>query len=186
MSMSSCGAGSSSPGAPPSIKPPVNHSTSAPEARTAINQEPPMARRAFVVNEAMREKVRYLAGVGVRQDDIAKIVGCAPKTLRRRMRDELDRGVAEANATISGYLFAAAKAGNITAIIFWLKTRAHWRERVTANDPSANTDAGSNSDMVLVLPDNSRDPELTQLLQEAQQKYFARKRQQRQLPPSGT
>jgi hypothetical protein len=40
--------------------------------------------------------------------------------------------------------------------------------------------------MVLVLPDNSRDPELTQLLQEAQQKYFARKRQQQQPPASGT
>ena len=61
--------------------------------------------------------------------DIAKIVGCAPKTLRKRFRDELDRGVAEANATVSGYLLAAAKGGNVTAQIFWLKTRAHWRER---------------------------------------------------------
>jgi hypothetical protein len=33
-----------------------------------------------------------------------------------------------ANATVSGYLFAAAKAGNILEIIFWLKTRAHWRD----------------------------------------------------------
>ena len=41
-----------------------------------------------------------------------------PKTLRKRFRNELDRGVAEANATISGFLFAAAKAGNITAMIF--------------------------------------------------------------------
>ena len=87
-----------------------------------------MARQAFVVNDATRERVRYLAGVGVRQDDIAKIIGCAPKTLRKRFRDELDRGVAEANATVCGYLFAAAKAGNIPAIIFWLKTRAQWRE----------------------------------------------------------
>jgi hypothetical protein len=145
-----------------------------------------MARTVFVVNDGLREKARHLAGLGVPQDDIAKIIGCTAKTLRKRFRDELDRGVAEANATISGFLFAAAKAGNIAAMIFWLKTRAHWRERVAANDPSANADAGANSDMVLVLPDNSRDPELTQLLQEAQQKYFARKRQQRQLPPSGT
>ncbi len=141
-----------------------------------------MARRAFVVNEAMREKVRYLAGVGVRQDDIAKIIGCAPKTLRKRLRDELDRGVAEANATISGYLFAAAKAGNITAIIFWLKTRANWRERMAPDDPIPGTDAESNSKVVLVLPDNSRDPELTQVLRSAQQKYFAGRRQPRRLP----
>jgi hypothetical protein len=136
-----------------------------------------MARTAFVVNEAMREKVRYLAGLGVRQDDIAKIIGCAPKTLRKRLRDELDRGVAEANATISGYLFAAAKAGNIAAIIFWLKTRANWRERMVPDEPIPGANAESNSEVLLVLPDNSRDLELTQVLQDAQDKYFARKRQ---------
>jgi hypothetical protein len=135
-----------------------------------------MARKAFVVNEAMREKVRHLAGVGVPQDAIAKMVGCAPKTLRKRFRDELDRGVAEANATVCGYLFAAAKAGNITAIIFWLKTRAHWRERTASDEPIPGGDAESNSPAVLVLPDNNRDPELTQVLRDAQEKYFTRKR----------
>jgi hypothetical protein len=134
-----------------------------------------MARPAFVVNDAMRERVRYLAGLGVRQEDIAQIIGCAPKTLRKRFRDELDRGVAEANATVSGYLFAAAKAGNITAIIFWLKTRAHWRERMAPDNAIPGADAESNSPVVLVLPDNSRNPELTEVLRDAQEKYFARK-----------
>ena len=135
-----------------------------------------MARRAFVVNAAVRDKVRHLAGVGVAQDDIAKIIGCAPKTLRKRCRDDLDRGVAEANATVSGYLFAAAKAGNVTAQIFWLKTRARWRERTGPEDPIAGGDTDSKSE-VLVLPDNNRDPELTQVLRAAQEKYFARKPQ---------
>jgi hypothetical protein len=135
-----------------------------------------MARRAFAVNDAMRERVRYLAGVGVPQDDIAKIICCAPKTLRKRFPDDLDRGVAEANATMCGYLFAAAKGGNIAAIIFSLKKRA-WRERMTS-DPIAGTDAESNSSVVLVLPDNSRDPELTEVLQKAQEKHFAKKRRQ--------
>ena len=135
-----------------------------------------MARTAFAVTDEIREKVRYLAGVGVPQDDIAKIVGCAPKTLRKRLRDELDRGVAEANATVSGYLFAAAKAGNIAAIIFWLKTRANWRERRSPDEaiPAIGTEANSN--VVLVLPDNGRDPELTQVLQSAQEEYYTRKR----------
>ena len=74
-----------------------------------MKQGPPMARKAFAVNDAVRERVRYLAGVGVPQDGIAKIIGCAPKTLRKRFRDDLDRGVAEATATVSGFLFAAAK-----------------------------------------------------------------------------
>ena len=134
-----------------------------------------MARKAFVVNDAVRERVRHLAGVGLRQDDIAKIIGCAPKTLRKRCREDLDRGVAEANATVSGYLFAAAKAGNVPAQIFWLKTRAHWREKPAPDDPVPGSGAAANSQVVLVLPDNSRDPELTQVLQDAQEKYFARK-----------
>src|SRR6266446_1398339 len=98
MSMSSCDAGSSSPGVPPDIKPPVNPSTSVPQGKTTIHQEPQVARKAFVVTDAVREKVRYLAGLGGRQDDIAKFIGCAPKTLHKRFRGELDRGVAEANA----------------------------------------------------------------------------------------
>ena len=140
-----------------------------------------MARTAFVVNDAMRERVRYLAGIGVRQEDIAKIIGCAPKTLRKRLRDELDRGVAEANATIAGSLFAKAKGGDTPAQIFWLKTRAHWREKTAPDDPVPGSDAEANSPVVLVLPDNSRDPELTQVLRDAQEKYFARK--PRRQPP---
>jgi hypothetical protein len=139
-----------------------------------------MARKPFVVDKAMREKVRYLAGVGVRQDEIARIIGCAPKTLRKRFRDELDLGVAEANATVCGYLFAAAKAGNVTAQIFWLKTRAHWRERTAADAQEADAqapraDADADSPVLLLLPDNSRDAELTQVLRNAQEDYFARR-----------
>ena len=139
-----------------------------------MKQGPPMARKAFAVNDAMRERVRYLAGVGVPQDGIAKIIGCAPKTLRKRFRDDLDRGVAEATATVSGFLFAAAKGGSIAAIIFWLKTRAHWRE--TTPDTPVSGDGEANDPVVLILPDNSRDPELTEALRTAQEKHFARKR----------
>ena len=128
-----------------------------------------MPRKPFVVNDTVREKVRHLAGVGVRQDDIARIIGCAPKTLRKRCRDDLDRGVAEANAMVSGSLFAAAKGGNVVAQIFWLKTRAHWHERAAQRDAASGSGAGGNPPVVLVLPDNSRDPELTHALQDAHQ-----------------
>ena len=136
-----------------------------------------MARTAFAVNDALRERVRHLAGVGVRQDDIARIIGCAPKTLRKRLRDELDRGAAEANATISGSLFANAKGGNVTAQIFWLKTRAHWREGTAADEPASASSGEPNSE-VLLLPDNRRDPELTEALREAQDQLYG-KRQRR-------
>ena len=119
-----------------------------------------MARKPFVVNAPVREKVRHLAGLGVRQDDIARIVKCSPKTLRKRCRDDLDCGVAEANAIVSGSLFAAAKGGNVVAQIFWLKTRAQWRERAAPDDRAAGGAADANSPLVLVLPDNGRDPDL--------------------------
>ena len=93
--------------------------------------------------------------------------------------------MAEANAVIAGCLFAAAKAGNIAAMIFWMKTRARWREQPPANDPDADGDAGSSSE-VLVLPDNHRDPELTQVLQETQEKYFARKHRRKPRSSSGS
>jgi hypothetical protein len=134
-----------------------------------------MARKAFVVNEPLREKVRHLAGIGVPQDDIAKIIGCAPKTLRKRCRGDLDCGVAEANALVSGYLFANAKAGNVAAQIFWLKTRARWRERAVPEHPAADSDTEASSPVVLVLPDNGRDPDLTQALCDAEEKRLSRK-----------
>src|SRR5271170_6715783 len=173
MSMSLSAAGSASPDATRSTKPPANLSTNARAVRSAIAEDPTMARTAFVVDRAMREKVRYLAGVGVSQDDIARIIGCAPKTLRKRFRDELDRGVAEANATMCGYLYAAAKAGNISAIIFWVKTRT-WREGGMPQAPDIA--AASTSPVVLLLPDNNRDPELTEALRKAQEKYFSQKK----------
>jgi hypothetical protein len=125
-----------------------------------------MARKPFVVNAAVREKVRHLAGLGVRQDDIARIVKCSPKTLRKRCRDDLDGGAAEANAIVSGSLFAAAKGGNVVAQIFWLKTRAQWRERPAPDDRAAGGAADANSPVILVLPDNGRDPELVQAPQD--------------------
>jgi len=134
-----------------------------------------MARKAFVVNEPLREKVRHLAGIGVPQDDIAKIIGCAPKTLRKRCRGDLDCGVAEANALVSGYLFANAKAGNVAAQIFWLKTRARWRERAVPEHPAADSDTEASSPVVLLLPDNGRDPDLTQALCDAEETRLSRK-----------
>ena len=48
--------------------------------------------------------------------------------LRKHYREELDLGETKANAQVAGFLFNAAKNGNVTAQIFWLKTRAKWRE----------------------------------------------------------
>jgi hypothetical protein len=136
-----------------------------------------MARKPFVVTDAMRERVRTLAGLGVPQVDIARIIRGDPKTLRKHFRDELDRGVAEANAVIAGALFTTAKGGNVPAQKFWLKVRAHWHERRAPEDPIPDAGAQSTPQIVvLLLPDNNRDPQLTEVLRKAQAKYFAQKK----------
>jgi predicted phage terminase large subunit-like protein len=62
-----------------------------------------------------------------------------------------------------------------------MKSRAHWREQPMADRANADADTGSSSEVVLVLPDNNRDPELTQALRAAQQKFFGKKRNRK--PP---
>ena len=87
-----------------------------------------MGRRAHKPDPAQRRQVEALAAYGIPETDIAGVVGIDPKTLRKHYRDELDLGETKANAQVAGFLFNAAKNGNVTAQIFWLKTRARWRE----------------------------------------------------------
>jgi hypothetical protein len=87
-----------------------------------------MGRRAHRPDPAQRRQVEALAAYGIPETDIARVVGVDPKTLRKCYRDELDLGETKANAQVAGFLFSAAKGGNVTAQIFWLKTRARWHE----------------------------------------------------------
>ena len=87
-----------------------------------------MGRRSHRPDAAQRRQVEAMAAYGIPADDIARVVGVDPKTLRKHYRDELDLGETKANAQVAGFLFSAAKSGNVTAQIFWLKTRARWHE----------------------------------------------------------
>ena len=78
---------------------------------------------------ATRDTVSLHALVGTPQEVIADVLDIDPKTLRKYYRKELDQAVAQANATIGGALFNKAKSGDTSAMIFWLKTRAGFRER---------------------------------------------------------
>jgi len=87
-----------------------------------------MGRRAHRPDPSQRRQVEALAAYGIPEADISGVVGIDPKTLRKHYREELDFGETKANAQVAGFLFNAAKNGNVTAQIFWLKTRAKWRE----------------------------------------------------------
>ena len=90
-----------------------------------------MARPPLKVTPEARKLVESMAACGIPEVDIARVVvpgGIDPKTLRKHFREQLDTGHIRANATIAGRLYSEAMAGNITAMIFWLKTRARWHE----------------------------------------------------------
>ena len=87
-----------------------------------------MGRRAHRADPLQRRQVEAMAAYGIPEPDISRVIGVDPKTLRKHYRDELDLGTTKANAQVAGFLFNSAKNGNVTAQIFWLKTRAQWRE----------------------------------------------------------
>ena len=87
-----------------------------------------MGRRAHRPDPSQRRQVEAMAAYGIPEDNISRVIGVDPKTLRKHYRDELDLGETKANAQVAGFLFNAAKNGHVTAQIFWLKTRAKWRE----------------------------------------------------------
>ena len=78
--------------------------------------------------DQMRKQVEALAAYGVPETDISLVIGIDPKTLRKYYRDQLDTAHTKANSKVAERLFQQAMEGNTTAMIFWLKTRARWRE----------------------------------------------------------
>jgi hypothetical protein len=88
-----------------------------------------MSRHPHAPTPAQRQLVQLHATIGTPQKIIASIIGIDDKTLAKHYREELDHAMAQANATIGGALFNKAKGGDTAAMIFWMKTRAGWREK---------------------------------------------------------
>jgi hypothetical protein len=90
-----------------------------------------MGRRAHKPDPTSRRQVEAMAGYGVPEADIAGVIGVDPKTLRKHYRDELKNGHVKANAKVAENLYRKATGEGreaVIAAIFWLKTRAGWRE----------------------------------------------------------
>ena len=114
-----------------------------------------MSRHPHDPTAAQRQLVQLHATIGTTHATIARIVGIDAKTLRKHYRDELDLAEAQANATIGGALFNKAKGGDTAAMIFWMKTRAGWREKQEIDHTSSD---GSMTPIIQYqLPSNGRD-----------------------------
>ena len=109
----------------------------------------------FRPTEDQRRTVRALSGYGVPQDGIAIHIGVDAKTLRKHFREELDRGMTEANMRVAQSLFnMATTGGSVAAAIFWMKARAGWREKheivLTEEDLGAMSDEELNARLVRI------------------------------------
>jgi hypothetical protein len=91
----------------------------------------------FHPTDEHRRQVEVLAGLGLPQQQIAVLVNCDPKTLRKHFDLELELCNAKATAKIAQTLFNKALGGDTATLIFWMKVRAGWREvaRVEVSGP---------------------------------------------------
>lgn len=127
-------------------------------------------------------RIQVMASLGMPVDKIALVYGVSEKTLRRAARTQLDIAAPAANTTVGRFLFDAAcgkepyvkknpdgtettatrvigvTGPTIAAAIFWMKTRARWRE--TAEVELTGRDGEPLAPgLVVVLPSNGRDGE---------------------------
>jgi hypothetical protein len=78
----------------------------------------------------MLKEVEGLSAMGVRRADIAGYMEISETTLRKYYGKELDNGALKANFKVAQTLYNQAVTDkNVTAMIFWLKSRAGWIDR---------------------------------------------------------
>lgn len=83
-------------------------------------------------DEKTRKQVTMMTGIGLKQEDVARIMGVSIDVLRRYYQTEMENAQPVLNAQVANNLFRIATSPEhkqaVTAAIFWLKTRAKWKE----------------------------------------------------------
>jgi hypothetical protein len=90
-----------------------------------------MGRKPHQPDPVTRRQAEAMAAYGIPEADIATVIEIDPKTLRRHYRRELDTGHIKANTKVAENLYRKATGDgreSVVAAIFWLKTRARWKE----------------------------------------------------------
>ncbi|PAQ09802.1 hypothetical protein [Mesorhizobium temperatum] len=76
-------------------------------------------------------QVEAMAGYSIAPSDIAQVLGIDVERLKADYPSQLDGGQIKANARVAESLYRKATGEGreaVTAAIFWLKTRARWKE----------------------------------------------------------
>jgi len=89
-------------------------------------------------------KVESLAANGLTQEQIASALGISESLLYQQKRENeefaeaIKRGKAKGIALVTNKLMESIKNGNMTGMIFFLKTQAGWKETITQEHTGAN------------------------------------------------
>ena len=90
-----------------------------------------IGRPAHLPTSETRRQVEALASCGTQYELIARVLDISVPTLTKHYADVLEVAAAKANAMIAQSLYRRALSndkGAIAAAIFWLKSRAGWRD----------------------------------------------------------
>ena len=91
-----------------------------------------MPRQLWQPTDEQRATVKAMTAYGIRQEAICAVLGVSHPTLEKHCRNELDTGLAQANATVAASLFRMATKGPYSvrfhAARYWLACRAGWIE----------------------------------------------------------
>lgn len=115
---------------------------------------PPIGR-----SEEIAKAVQLHTLVGTPQPTLAKVLGMSTETLTKYYREELDTAKAQANAMIAGRLYKKAMDGDTTAMIFWLKTQARWRETIDISNEDGSLQQAPIQQAVLIALNKMQDLE---------------------------
>jgi hypothetical protein len=95
----------------------------------------------FVPTEKQRGQVESMTAYGIPAAEIARSLDISEPTLRKAFPEEIATGASKANTKVAEFLYATimgmeipgrppvtGDAQRMAAMIFWLKSRAHWKE----------------------------------------------------------
>lgn len=132
--------------------------------------------KRWTPTEDQLKEIEGLSGFGSPMHEIAAILGISKDTIEKAskkndaLRTAIERGRAKANSAVAQSLFRQAVGGytrtitdkngkrievksepNVSAAIFWAKTRMRWREVAPEGEDM------DNQRVVIILPENGRE-----------------------------
>ncbi len=100
-----------------------------------MSSENEVGRPEHEPTQQTRNSVSQMASYGIIQDIIAKCIGISLPTLHKHYRHELDTAAANLTVLVANKLISnALDENNISAQIFYLKTKGGWKEQKDDDD----------------------------------------------------